>query len=435
MQQNHSLGHNSPEQLSPASASYSNNNKRSGESVVLPKRSQRRIKPTTKILENDELRYEFETKNIVRMTAQNWESIEQNDTTPTHQIVQGSSCASGSKMKSEKSENSNDSSLQQQQHPSGSSAIKKKLFIRPRKEHEQSRSKPCPDIDKFLHEIKTSKWNLNRSPEDKKLSKKQQRKLAKQKEKHFEKLGLKRNGSDEVSDNDSLSDNEEFVPTTRVQVGKPSVTLRVRKESTPPQAQQQSQQQQQMTTPMATTSSAKTVNTSSSTSTTTRRNPRQKPATEKAIEIDSKQLRSLNASVVAQNTTQLTGTGVNTSTATTTAAVVAAKNSNLICLCRANSKYYTPKTPETQYCCAIDNIDDLKVGCSNQLSGEILNLFRPSQRVGYLVLCDDHRRRLQTHNSCAECGIFCTQVGYFKTKWNFPKKLSLIIINFGNNCY
>ncbi|XP_075159350.1 histone-lysine N-methyltransferase G9a [Haematobia irritans] len=379
----HSSHHdNISEQVSPTTSAACN--KRSGDAVVLPKRSQRRIKPTTKILENDELRYEFETKNIVRMTAQNWESLEQNDTTPTHQIVSANPSSSGTKMKSEKSDNSNDSPSSQQQHPSGSSAIKKKLFSKPRKELEQLR-KPCPDIEKFLHEIKNAKWHSSRSPEDKKLSKKQQRKLAKQKEKHFEKLGLRRNGSDEISDDDSLSDNEEFVPTKRVQVGKPSVTLRVRKESTPPQPQVAQQQQ------------GKTL----STSTATRRNQRQKQTSEKAVEIDSKQLRTLNASVIAENSTS----AACTSTATTTTS----KNSNLICLCLANSKYYTPKTPETQYCCAIDNIDDLKVGCSNQLTGEILNLFRPSQRVGYLVLCDDHKRRLYTHNSCAGCGIFCTQ--------------------------
>uniref|UniRef100_A0A1I8NR74 Histone-lysine N-methyltransferase n=1 Tax=Stomoxys calcitrans TaxID=35570 RepID=A0A1I8NR74_STOCA len=390
----HGLNDHIVEQMSPTTSAACNNShftsgKRAGESVVLPKRSQRRIKPTTKILENDELRYEFETKNIVRMTAQNWESLEQNDSTPTHQIVSANAAAtSGSKMKSEKSDNSNDSPCsQQQQHPTGSSAIKKKLFTKVRKESEQAR-KRCPDIEKFMQEIKTGKWNTNRSPEDKKLSKKQQRKLAKQKEKHFEKLGLKRNGSDEISDNDSLSDNEEFVPTTRVQVGKPSVTLRVRKESTPPQPQTIQQQQ------------TKNLNTSN----TTRRNQRQKQISEKAVEIDSKQLRSINASVIAQNTTTQGGAAAAASTTTTNS-----KNSNLICLCQANSKYYTPKTPETQYCCAIDNIDDLKVGCSNQLSGEILHLFRPSQRVGYLVLCDDHKRRLHTHNSCAECGIFCTQ--------------------------
>jgi len=43
-----------------------------GADLQLPKRSKRRIKPTPKILENDELRCEFETKHIERMT--HWES-------------------------------------------------------------------------------------------------------------------------------------------------------------------------------------------------------------------------------------------------------------------------------------------------------------------------------------------------------------------------
>lgn len=339
----------------------SSGNKRPADSTILPKRSQRRIRPTTKILENNELRYEFETKNIVRMTAQNWESQDLNDTTPTHQIVSGTS---GSKQKSEKSENSNDS----HNRPSGSSAIKKKLFTKSRKEVVEQPRMPCPDIEKFLHEIKTSKWHLNRLPEEKKLSKKQQRKLAKQKEKHFEKLGLRRNESEELSDNDSLSDNEEFVPTTRVQVGKPSVTLRVRKESTPPQPQ------------VTTTTMQPNPKAPISTSTSRRTQRQKQQASEKAVEIDPKQLRSLNASVAAQSSVSATkATAASLSSSSTQAKN---SNSNLICLCTASSKYYTPKTPETQYCCAIDNIDDLKVGCSNQLTGEILNLFRPRQRVG-----------------------------------------------------
>uniref|UniRef100_A0A1A9X5N0 Histone-lysine N-methyltransferase n=1 Tax=Glossina brevipalpis TaxID=37001 RepID=A0A1A9X5N0_9MUSC len=416
LQRQLSNNNNNNEQVSPHS-NHVTSNKRGGTSLpvtdtVVPKRSQRRIKPTTKILENDELRYEFETKNIERITAQVWENSELNETTPTHQISGGGNSSvsldkytNSSKQRSEKSDGSNDS------HPSGTNAIKKKLFAKTKRDLEnsgaaldaaQNSRKPCPDIDKFLHEIKTAKLNLNRSPEDRKLSKKQQRKLAKQKEKHLEKLGLRRNGSDDGTDLDSLSDSEEFVPTTRVQVPKPSVTLRIRtgKETTP-QPHLITNAKSTSTTTMAMTSIA-TSTTTTALTTTYRRTQRQK-LSEKSVEINSQQLKTLNNAL--QSTVNI---AVNSSSTT----VPGASNKpirNLICLCQKPSNYYTRNTPETQYCCAIDNIDEQKVGCCNQLSGEILQLFRPSQRVGYLVLCDDHKKRLQSHNSCAGCGIFCTQ--------------------------
>ncbi|XP_046801895.1 histone-lysine N-methyltransferase EHMT2, partial [Lucilia cuprina] len=380
---------NNEQNSSSTTAATTNYKKHNSEAaVILPKRSQRRIKPTTKILENDELRYEFETKNIVRMTAQNWSSSEhqqQNDsTTPTHQIVSQSehNTTTNSKQKSEKSDNSNDS------HPTGTSNIKKKLF-------------PCPDIKKFLQEIKSGKWNQNRSPEDKKLSKKQQRKLNKQKEKYFERMGLRRNVSNESSDNDSLSDNAEFVPTTRVQVGKPSVTLRGRKDTT--------------TTQPATAAATTTQRSVSSSSTPpqTRRNQKQKTISTNADKVV--ELKSLNASVVAENISATTPTpsttAQNTSSNASTSLTVPETSSKtkFDCLCHVTSNYCTPMIKETQYCWAIDNIDEEKVGCSHQLTGEVLNLFRASQRSVYMVLCEEHQKRLKAHNSCPACGIFCTQ--------------------------
>ncbi|KAI8116791.1 Histone-lysine N-methyltransferase EHMT2 [Lucilia cuprina] len=380
---------NNEQNTSSTTAATTNYKKHNSEAaVILPKRSQRRIKPTTKILENDELRYEFETKNIVRMTAQNWSSSEQqqqNDsTTPTHQIVSQSehNTTTNSKQKSEKSDNSNDS------HPTGTSNIKKKLF-------------PCPDIKKFLQEIKSGKWNQNRSPEDKKLSKKQQRKLNKQKEKYFERMGLRRNVSNESSDNDSLSDNAEFVPTTRVQVGKPSVTLRGRKDTT--------------TTQPATAAATTTQRSVSSSSTPpqTRRNQRQKTISTNADKVV--ELKSLNASVVAENISANTPTpsttAQNTSSNASTSLTVpeTSAKTKFDCLCHVTSNYCTPMIKETQYCWAIDNIDEEKVGCSHQLTGEVLNLFRASQRSVYMVLCEEHQKRLKAHNSCPACGIFCTQ--------------------------
>lgn len=407
-QQNDSSDHTPP--YSSASSAF-HSKKLTRDELVIPKRSQRRIKPTTKILENDELRYEFETKHMERITAQQWENAvgqtptgEVTHETPTHQVVL-SSVALSEKTPStnakqresrEKSEHSGES------HPSGSSAVKKKLFSKSQRDSEaallaqSSARRSCPDLATFLSEIKAAKLNLNKSPEDKKLSKKQQRKLAKQKEKHLEKLGLRRNTSEEASENNSSSDNEEFVPTTRVQVGKPSVTLRLRpaKESTP------------TPTPTATPTSTTTITATTKLPQLTRK-PRQKlqkdrppNATNHVMEIEPDELQALNAAVLsaAKPTPQRQRR--------------ATEEKNLICLCQKPTQYYTRNTPETSFCCAIDNIEEQKVGCCNQLSGDVLNLLRPSQRVGYMILCDDHKKRLRAHNCCAGCGNFCTQVRF-----------------------
>ena len=410
------------------------NNNANETSLVVPKRSQRRIKPTPKILENDELRYEFETKNVVRMTAtHNWSAEDQqqqkhHSTTPTHQIVGSQNEGSGgstntnttasntnsnSKQKSEKMDYSLSNNVS---HPTGSSHIKKKLF-------------PCPDIKKFLHEIKTCKWNLNRSPEDKKLSKKQQRKLAKQKDKYFEKMGLRRTHSNDTSDNDSLSDNAEFVPTTRVQVGKPSVTLRGRSKDINNAAANGSSASlvvnNQANTASANVNTQKS-NSSSSTPPQTRRTQRQKSVTAACVTNNDKvvELKALNASVVVANqladVTKTNNNNNNNVTATLRDDLLTLeqKKSCLDCLCHTDSNIRTPMIKETQYCWAIDNIDEEKVGCSNQLTGTVLPLFRASKRAVYMVLCEDHQKRLKAHNSCPSCGIFCTQVRLtFKVFW------------------
>lgn len=79
-----------------------------------------------------------------------------------------------------------------------------------------------------------------------------------------------------------------------------------------------------------------------------------------------------------------------------------------ICFCDKPSKYYTKRTEET-FCTAIDQIEQQRVGCCNEIKSDMPNLLRPSVRVGYMVLCDSHRRRLLSHNCCAGCGVFCSQ--------------------------
>lgn len=339
--------------------------------LVIPKRSQRRIKPTPKILENDELRYEYETKNIERITSCIGHEM---DSIPNASTKRNSS-RSSSRQRDIKSENSSEG---QSNHPSN--MVKKKLFTRSESTVERPKfeKKPCPDMQSFLTEVRAAKWHHNKSPEDKKLSKKQQHKLMKQKQKHMERLGLRRtNSADDSETENSSDDNEEFVPSKRVQVGKTNVTLRVRgsKESTPPIRNEHSQkpskkirQKLQVTQ----RNNEKTTEEKSSTSTLKVPNP-------------------LTVVTVAPNSLQKENT------------------KDLICSCHKQSQYYTQKTPETAFCCAIDQIEEQKVGCCNQLDGDLLNLVRPSSRVGYMILCEDHMKRFRAHNCCAGCGIFCTQ--------------------------
>ncbi|EDV32729.2 uncharacterized protein Dana_GF21998 [Drosophila ananassae] len=398
-----------------ANLALTNGNKRAtatGPEVQLPKRSKRRIKPTPKILENDELRCEFETKHIERMTQ--WETAAGSSNgdfeTPQSGVGGGGgggggggSCSSTSRQKSDKSDGSNFEG-----HPAGTSAIKKRLFSKSQRDIEnasaallaKSKVRPCPNVEEFLSDIKAARFNANRSPEDRKLNKKQQRKLAKQKEKHLKHLGLKRNQSDEASDNDSSNTDNEFVPTTRVQVAKRSVTLRVRNTATKEVA----------TTSAQALKAAATAAPQQLPPKLTRRvggrgatgaGGGSSPAAGVAVStLDHAQLHSLNSSILADIPPINTDSDATPSTSTL---------AKFICLCQKSSQYYARNAPESSYCCAIDHIDEQKIGCCNELSSEVHNLLRPSQRVGYMILCDEHKKRLHSHNCCAGCGIFCTQ--------------------------
>lgn len=398
----------------PPNLALTNGNKRAtatGPDVQLPKRSKRRIKPTPKILENDELRCEFETKHIERMTQ--WETAAGSSNgdfeTPQSGVGGaggGGSCSSTSRQKSDKSDGSNFEG-----HPAGTSAIKKRLFSKSQRDIEnasaallaKSKVRPCPNVEEFLSDIKAARFNANRSPEDRKLNKKQQRKLAKQKEKHLKHLGLKRNQSDEASDNDSSNTDNEFVPTTRVQVAKRSVTLRVRNTATKEVATTSAQALKaaasnaaQQLPPKLTRRVGGRGGTGAGGSS---------PAAGVAVStLDHAQMHSLNSAILADIPPINTDSDATPSTSL-------ANLAKFICLCQKSSQYYARNAPESSYCCAIDHIDEQKIGCCNELSSEVHNLLRPSQRVGYMILCDEHKKRLHSHNCCAGCGIFCTQVG------------------------
>lgn len=67
-------------------------------------------------------------------------------------------------------------------------------------------------------------------------------------------------------------------------------------------------------------------------------------------------------------------------------------------------------------CAGMDSIDERIIGCSKKVI-KGLSMVRPSQRVPYMPLCQQHRERLLRHNCCPKCGLFCTR-GHFSTCLN-----------------
>lgn len=280
----------------------------------------------------------------------------------------------------------------------------------------------CPDPEEFLREIKLfkmkSNWLKSQSPEvNKKLNFKQKKRLIKLKEKHLQKLGLQRvsksNANKDTDDSQPESDdNEEFVPTQKVNVGRKSVTLRVRGQKDiiiydKHVAKAKSSRDKLIEKPS--TANALPVNQlidqlDRHSKEFITRNP-------EISLISSTKHKSTAADFVKNKSAHKTTSHENHHhhqiTSEVTLSIRKETDSN-ICLCNKISKFYTRKTDET-YCSAIDQIEDQKVGCGNEVEGELLNLLRPSVRVSYMLLCESHKKRLFSHNCCASCGVFCTQ--------------------------
>lgn len=289
--------------------------------------------------------------------------------------------------------------------------------------------RPCPDPEQFLHEIKLARINLHRSPEDnKKLNVKQKKRLYKLKEKHLYKLGLQRVSrtiKDASSDsNVDSDDNEEFVPAKKINVGRPSVTLRVRgqkdiviydKHVTPAaKAARDKAKKAQIRSQPSSSSSASSSPPQSARSSVARSPPKLLDR----LDSHSKELISRNPEISLISSTKHktptehfmpNGTTTQLTSEVTLSTIVRKESADAnVCLCNKVSKYYTRKTDDT-FCSAIDQIENQKVGCGNEVNGDLLNLLRPSVRVSYMLLCDSHKKRLYAHNCCAGCGMFCTQ--------------------------
>lgn len=375
-------------------------------------RLSRRIKPTPKILANEELRQGFEIQNNARLSL----SSEHLDNELERSPKQKSPPSTPSSQETNKTEsesvqngiekvvNRRKSNTPPKRQSSNSNDTPTYEIIRPVRQ-------PCPDPEKFLNEIKLAKINLHRSPElDKKLNLKQKKRLIKLKERHFHKLGLQRvsksHGKDTSSDECVESDDyEDFVPNQKINVGRPSVTLRMRG-------------QKDIVIYNKHLTKAKAVRDKAIKKSLPEKIPR---TLIDQLDRHSKELITRNPEISLISSTKHKSVGSSQAqirkptamehhhqiTSEVTLSIRKEADSN-ICLCNKVSKFYTRKTDET-YCSAVDQIEDQKVGCGNEVEGELLNLLRPSVRVSYMLLCESHKKRLFSHNCCASCGVFLTQ--------------------------
>lgn len=226
-----------------------------------------------------------------------------------------------------------------------------------------STKKPAPDPVEFLNEIKSLKIGVQaRSNEEKKLNKKQQRRLSKMKEQHFHKLGLRKTSrSDKQSDSgDDSDENDEFRPPQKISVDKSGVQLRHRSAASKSRA-----------VPNSTLMRQKVLS-----------NPPSR------AEIAIKQ-------------------------------AVDGSSPRIICLCNQMSEFFSHKsTSSSQNCSAVDQIGQEKIGCCNDIIDEQLNLQRPSARVSFMVLCTSHKNRFYSHHCCPICGVFCTEGRFLLCKRN-----------------
>lgn len=339
-------------------------------------RSQRRIKPTAKILENEELRQGFEVTNCKRLSLSN-ENLMMD-------------CYDRSPPTANRSGNvsSNNRSPNASSPDSKTAAID--IVAEAAEILKQSSKKPCRDPQEFLNEIKNFKIGTNRSPEDnKKLTKSQHRRLLKQKEKHLGLLGLRPKNDYTSSSDDDESDTEEFNPTTSNRSSsshRPAITLRLRN-------------QQKFAT----------ENQKHKNSQLRKREHIESMHGEKRMKLSAAEnIPMLDSSddddcivIDSRNECGTYGGKENS-------------NINLVCSCHQKTKYYMRQGQNQSvngkvFCCAVDEIEKRKIGCTNELIEPLISLYRPSVKVSYMVLCPSHKKRLSSHNCCSGCGLFCTQ--------------------------
>lgn len=394
-------------------------------------RLSRRIKPTPKILANEELRQGFENQNNARLSNSSEHLDNENERSPRREANPSQSLPPAEAAAAKSESESPPAGLEEKPPKRSPPATPPKhQAASPIDVQEIMRAirRPCPDPEKFLSEIKLAKINLNRSPEDNKsLNGKQKKRLIKAKERHLHKLGLQRvSKSNDSSDSEFVAsdDHDEFVPAKKVSVGRPNVRLRVR-------GQKDIVIYNKHVPPKVVREKAKKLARRSAQPADAFQQRRSPSKLLDRLDRHSKELISRNPEISLISSTKHkaqaekrfasmqngggggAGDGDGTTQLTSEVTLSIRKDSSAavdpnICLCKKTSKYYTRKTADT-FCSAVDEIESQKVGCGNEVNGELLNLLRPNVRVSYMLLCDSHKKRLYAHNCCAGCGVFCTQ--------------------------
>ncbi|XP_034840842.1 histone-lysine N-methyltransferase EHMT2 isoform X1 [Maniola hyperantus] len=85
------------------------------------------------------------------------------------------------------------------------------------------------------------------------------------------------------------------------------------------------------------------------------------------------------------------------------------------CLCDDSSNIYAAPSELTEpvFCQAIELVDGVRVGCSHaaarEAGGGLQALRRAGPRAPYFLACRQHAAQLAKHMCCPTCGLFCTQ--------------------------
>lgn len=420
------------------------------------KRPLRRIRPTAKILASDELREGFVQQNCARLNITNEEmqhleeqnasesgnaepkrqtrdtkrrtreSIKDDDKkVPTTTVFMTENVTNN---KSTSPGNSVESLEMKRSLSFSDTSSSSKISYTSNIPAPPQPTSQCPDPEEFLREIRNAKLALPKSPEEnKKLSKKQQKRLMRMKEKHLFLLGLKRNrrdgNKDGATDSEDISDEcDEFVPARKVlAVGKPGVTLRLR----------HFRKEEQATGKRRSPNSERVLSNHSTQQPSRKRRAREQEMNNIAKKKQQQQQNLLSKSEPTLVPVSMsTPTGISSSSMSVTSTsrqmlvlpanpsstvgsnlsdIIDVDDLSLICLCIQPSKYFLQRTAAISHCCAIDEVEGQKIGCTNEVHGDLLQLLRPSVRTSYMVLCESHKKRLISHNCCAGCGVFLTQ--------------------------
>lgn len=407
------------------------------------KRPLRRIRPTAKILASEELREGFVQQNCARLNITDEEiqhMEEQQNATEAVAIENKRQTRENKRRTRDKDETKNDVLMENitKKCPSPTNSIEILEVKRSLSFSDTSSSSKisytssippppppvqnCPEPMDFLREIRNAKLALPKSPEDnKKLNKKQQKRLMKMKEKHLFLLGLKRTrriGKDGTDSDDISDENDEFVPARKVvTVGKPGVTLRLRNFRKEEQAsgKRRSPNFDQILSSSSKKRRAKEHRSSMKISLESNVNENEEklssPKTTTLVPVSmSTPISSSSMTVTSATRQMLVLPASQTSVSANVSDIIDLDDmSHLICLCIQPSKYFLQRTAAISHCCAIDEVEGQKIGCTNEVHGDLLQLLRPSVRTSYMVLCDSHKKRLVSHNCCAGCGVFLTQ--------------------------